>query len=71
MRVLDIPLVHHGVLQGRINSLVPEEHLDLFDGHSLVNRTRCQRTPELMRMNLVQRNRPSELSQHHLNAAYL
>ena len=46
-----IALFNHGVLQGGVDSLVPEEALELFDRHAFVDRHCRESSPEFMRVN--------------------
>ena len=45
-----IALLHHCVLQGRINPLMPQKPLKLFDRHTLIDCHCRQRPPGLVRM---------------------
>ena len=48
MRLLDIRLIYHCVLQGRIDALMAQELLHLFDRHAFVDGHRCERPAEFV-----------------------
>lgn len=58
-----IVLVHHGVMHGRVNLLVPQQLLYLFYGHPLVNSPGSHGAPEFVRMNLFNVDTTAQLPQ--------
>lgn len=48
MGKFNIALLDHGVLEGCVYSLVPQKTLQLFHGHSLVNRHGGERSAEFV-----------------------
>ena len=66
-----IVLIDHRVLERGVDALVTEELLYLFDRHSLINGHRRQGSPELVRMDLVKAQLPSDFSKPNFNPADL
>ena len=67
MCVFDIALVDQCVAHGRIYLFVPEQALNLFDGHPLVDGPRRQRPPETMWVDIGDVGFLAEFAQHILN----
>lgn len=58
-----IVLVHHGVMHGRVNLLVPQQLLNLLYGHPLVYGPSGHRAPEFMGMDLFNVDTTAQLPQ--------
>ena len=71
MSNLYVALFNHCVLQGRIYSPVPQELLQLLDGHTFVNCYCCQSSSEFMRVHLGDTKLPSVLTKTNLYATDL
>lgn len=69
MRFLHIALIHHGIVHGRIDLGMPQQHLHLLDGHPLVNGQGGHGSPELVRMHTIQMKPSAEGAQPDFNAA--
>ena len=66
-----IGLIHDGILHGGINLRVPEDFLNLLNGHSLINSTSGHSAPEFMRMDAIQTQSATQLTQTDFHTADL
>ena len=71
MRNLYIVLIDHRILHGSVNFGMAQQSLHLFNRHSFVDCTRCQCTPEFMRMYFRNTQPSPQFTQPNLNAADL
>ena len=71
MRTLHIVLVDHRITERRVYLAVTQQHLHLFDGHTLINGLCCQSSPELVRVNILHPCILSKLAKPSLYPAYL
>ena len=69
MRFLHVTLIHHGIVHGRVNLGMPQQHLHLLNGHPFVNGERGHGSPELVRMHTIQMKPSAEGAQSDFDAA--
>ena len=64
-------MLYESVAQGGIYLLVAQKPLDLFDGHALVDRNGCERSPETVRVAFVDITLNAHSFEHYLDGAGL
>ena len=71
MRFLHVILVHHSILQCRINALMTQKLLHLLDRHTLVDGHCSQRPTKLVRMYLIKVQFTTNFPETNFNTADL
>ena len=71
MRNLDIGLIHHRILHGRVDFCVSKKLLHLLDGHALIYGFGGERTAEFVGMHLGDIETPAQIAHPYLYTADL